>query len=308
MTLKILGTIGLLSAYPLLYYVYGPLSLTALTSAWRWLAAGVTAWLAAWTATILFPLCPAAIADQMWYAVALLMVCPAIAVLGARRPGTLVWTWFVLVPLLLVLGWPALTAWDSRLQVAPLDIEKPAIVAYGLVLIMGTGNYFRTRFSLSAVCLLVALVLLIVPFSSAAPVPFADRDGSRIWATLSLAAAFATAFLSGRRTAVAVTPLHRVWIDFRDSFGIVWAKRAMDRINVAAENEHWPVRLELDGFHPLNHTGSRTPRTDVEEHIEHTMRWLLRRFVDSEWIDCRIRKDAPASVAISTEKSSSASS
>jgi hypothetical protein len=305
---RILGTIGLLAAFPILYYVHPLLRSTALTSAWRWLMLGMTAWLAAWSATILFPLCPAAIADQMWYAVALLMVCPAIAVLGARRPGTRIWTWFVLVPLLLVLGWPALTAWDSRLQVAPLDITKPAIIAYGLVLVMGTGNYFRTRFSLSAFCLLVALVLLVLPFSSAAPAPIADRDRSRVWATLSLAAALATALHSGRRTLVAATPLDRVWIDFRDSFGIVWANRAMDRINAAAANEHWPVRLELDGFRPLEHTAGRTPRTDVEQHIEHTMRWLLRRFVDAEWIDQRLRKNPPASVAPSSEEASSAGS
>ena len=44
--------------------------------------------------------------DHLWYAACVLWVAPAVAVLGARRPGSGAWSGFVMVPLLLVLEWP----------------------------------------------------------------------------------------------------------------------------------------------------------------------------------------------------------
>ena len=45
--------------------------------------------------------------DQLWYWTAVLSLVPPIAVLGAKRPGSEAWNFFVLLPLVCVLGWPA---------------------------------------------------------------------------------------------------------------------------------------------------------------------------------------------------------
>ncbi len=52
----------------------------------------------------------------------------------------------------------------------------------------------------------------------------------------------------------------RVWRDFQELFGIVWMKRAMDRINIEfAEREQWPARLG-----PTVWSGVRRPPTTSE--------------------------------------------
>ncbi|MBI3468144.1 MAG: hypothetical protein HY000_34495, partial [Planctomycetes bacterium] len=42
----------------------------------------------------------------------------------------------------------------------------------------------------------------------------------------------------------------RVWLDFRDDFGFVWAKRVQDRFNAAAGQLGWPIVLGWSGFRP----------------------------------------------------------
>jgi hypothetical protein len=96
----------------------------------------------------------------------------------------------------------------------------------------------------------------------------------------------------------------RIWFDFLDQFGIVWARRIQDRINEMARREKWSVRLELDGFVDdqaiLISTRSVDPA--IETRIEHTTRWLLRRFVDTTWIDARIgANDNPISTPLSID-------
>ena len=106
------------------------------------------------------------------------------------------------------------------------------------------------------------------------------------------------------------TRFDRVWFDFFDTFGIVWGRRIQDRVNFIAQKENWPLRLELDGFvanegrapaevDPLkldpSNTSVKQPAMDQTAHeefvaarMDHTLRWLLRRFVDPGWIDERL--------------------
>ena len=82
----------------------------------------------------------------------------------------------------------------------------------------------------------------------------------------------------------------RVWNDFREMFGIVWMKRAMDRINEEfAEREQWPARLGPDGLE-WSETPTEEQRRHTEARLAYALHWLLRRFVDPEWIDRRLGK------------------
>ncbi len=105
--------------------------------------------------------------------------------------------------------------------------------------------------------------------------------------------------------------IDQLWLDFFDTFGVVWGRRIQDRVNFIAEKECWPTRLELQGFvwTDTSEEPSFQALTDevgaitdpacavTEARIEHTFRWLLRRFVDPPWIDERLGS-APTTSAV----------
>ena len=76
-----------------------------------------------------------------------------------------------------------------------------------------------------------------------------------------------------------------VWSDFRNSFGVVWSRRIMERFNQQAAEGRWEVRLETEGF-VWGADPDGVSRESAE--AERFLRWLLRRFVDDEWIDVRM--------------------
>lgn len=106
---------------------------------------------------------PSGIADQLWYGVSVVALCPWIAVLGAQRPGVRVWNAFVLIPLIAVLMWPAATLWFRGHVPADFRLELPMVIGYGLVLVMGAGNYLGTAFAPAATLVIASQILLLVP-------------------------------------------------------------------------------------------------------------------------------------------------
>jgi hypothetical protein len=169
---------------------------------------------------------------------------------------------------------------------------------------MGAGNYLGTRFALPA--LLSAAAILLVPVSMSSLHWFPESFPAGAAATLLLGIAVWMAAIAMRKAARrggnlspsptpmgegrvrATSPFDRLWNDFRDLYGIVWARRVMDRINDAAVHDGWPVRLHLHGFTGLDPAHPPSLAPDQLQQIERTLRWLLRRFVDPEWIDERI--------------------
>lgn len=264
---------------------------TTLHTSWNWAA---IASLAALAAAILdacrFP--SLNWRALLWYLATLLALCPPIAVLGARRPGARVWNWFVLLPLLAVLGWPAATVMNVTGQPGVLQLETPPILGCCLVLIMGTGNYLGTRFALAACLYFVAVGLLVLPFWTAASGWKATPGELRqialgCWGAAALAAAWAA-----RPAAERPAGIDRVWHEFRNTFGVVWSHRIQERVNAEATRERWPARLTPAGF-AWQPDATADDRRQCQPRFEHTLRWLLRRFVDEEWIDARLDPTNP---------------
>jgi hypothetical protein len=251
-------------------------------------------WTTVWGTTVLTPFVEGGVADRLWYLCSVLMLCPPIAVLGARKPGLQAWNWFVLVPLVLVLGFPALALRGSGSWTAPLQIEIPAAIGFGLVLVMGAGNYFGTRFTLAAGLSVLALILTVGSVTSSVSELFPSTVNCRIGGTICLSAAFITAASRAKRTLPISHPMNHIWIDFRDEFGIVWSKRIMDHINRIADEEHWPVRLDLQGFLPLDETAEAEDSIQANQRVEKKLRWHLRRFVEPEWIERRLKSASPS--------------
>lgn len=284
---QILAGLALVTVVPILWRGRAALRHTTLTTAWNWAAAALVLWAAAWCLTLTGTV-ERGPSDQIWYAASVAMLCPAIAVLGARRPGARVWGWFVLLPLLLVLGLPALTAWEPDFTVRPLELETPVVLGYLLVLMMGAGNYFGTRHTPSALLVAAALVLTVAPFSPTLRPAFPEADVSRAWGTICLSLAALAAVRPAARDRATLSGLDRLWIDFRDTFGIVWARRVQDRINRTADEEQWPARLQMHGLVWTRTDLDAETRSKTTARAEHTLRWLLKRFVDPEWIDERL--------------------
>lgn len=285
LTLTVLTVVPALLAVAIVGRAGPALRGTSLRLAWGWAMVAATTVSVAWIATGVAQAVPSPWDDMLWYGVAELLLCPLIAVLGARRPGVAVWNWFVLLPLLAVLGWPMAAAALAGARPDSFTLETPPMVGLYLVLVMGSGNYLGTRFSLSALFLVFAFALIIhsMPPMAHAAAP----ETLRAAAVLAVGIAAVAGWHAARRPLSTAPGPDRVWRDFRDQFGFVWAERVRERINQSASTEQWPVRLERSGF--VRRDGSPASAGDLtDQRIEHALRWLLRRFVDDPWVDRRL--------------------
>jgi hypothetical protein len=261
------------------------LSHTTLVTAWGWaLAANVLA-LGSGIVDSLLGMLPSGWGEILWYFTAIVGLCPAIAVLGARRPMSRVWNLFVIVPLLAVLGWPAMAVLlMDGLNPRELHLEAPPLAGFGLVLVMGNGNYVGTRYIWCVVLGAVGQLLLL---GSLAVETWATPTTASVIRPLGLICLSAGPILARCLMSSRDAPpagVDRVWSDFQNSFGIVWARRIMEHFNQEAHHKQWQVRLDPGG---LSHTDDSAARPRGLDEGERFMRWLLRRFVDEEWINAR---------------------
>lgn len=279
---------------PNLWQIREAIHFTTLLSAWRWAFATRWFWMAATLASAIGSPMTQGIKDQLWYAAAVMLLCPPISILGARRPGSAWWSWFIVVPLLCVMGWPAAEAWRNGVPPEPLEIDAPVVIGYAFVLVMGLGNYFGTCFTRPAILLAAAALLNVSAFWHDRPDWMPNATWSHLMATAGVIAATWWGAIGFRQRSVSLWPLERVWLDFRDTFGIVWARRVQERFNETALRSAWPVRLGPIGF--VAEAAQRVDPIAVDaatsDAMEAWLRWLLRRFVDPEWIDSRLRTPA----------------
>ena len=286
---NIVATASLITVARPLWALRKQTASTTVVSAADWAIAAWAAWIMAAATDWLPSAANTRWSDHLWYTAAVLTLTPFTAVLGARRPGTRVWTAFVILPLILVLEWPAVSSWAGSWPPRNLELEAPALAAVGLVLIMGTGNYLGTRYAWPVLGITCAVPLLLMPLTGHAFSPAWPPGAWRAAACLSLALCV---LWIGRKAPRRPPPtdLDRLWIDFRDLFGVAWAHRVQAQINATAAQEHWPVRLELHGrVQPEGISADQALSEATRVQIERALRWSLRRFVDADWIDIRLR-------------------
>jgi hypothetical protein len=173
-----------------------------------------------------------------------LTACAGIAVLGARRPGVIAWNVVVgglLAVLLVPLGqdFVAGTSWLTD------AVWKTFL---GIVLGAGTLNYLPTRLWPASLALLAACLLELAKLESS-PRPWLN--------VLAIDVAALALWLSWGLTRMARATdkgCDRLWQQFRDRFGFVWAQRVREQFNAAVQHANMDVDLAWSG--PRTKTGA----------------------------------------------------
>lgn len=232
------------------------------------------------------------------WSAAVLGVAPFVDVLGARRPQHQAWPWFVITPMILVFHWPVVAQLAASGWEAPLEIPGPFALGYLLVVLMGCGNYFGTGNTLPAILVGAGLLCLQFPAVS-------GSENMLLWLTVGLlllaTAALLTVMPNERRSLDSnedgnrkENEVNQLWSDFTDLFGMVWAKRVMDRVNQFASRESWPVRLSLFGFVDAENDSSSAPSQSMVTPSTKpivVLCWVLRRFLDREFMNRYVRDE-----------------
>ncbi|MBM3970628.1 MAG: hypothetical protein FJ302_12305 [Planctomycetes bacterium] len=261
---------------------------TSLTSAAAW-AIWFQATLTATTSvTLAKNQVPRGILDQLWYLTAVSALCPFVAVLGARRGRLLEWSLFIVMPLIVVLEWPALAQLTRCWHGQRLELEAPALIGFALVLVMALGQFFGTRYPISILTWMATWGIVGWSLRSSTAASLADRNADQRIAVFFLVQFWLAAAFETRTRPVVLFGWNRVWNDYRNFFGNLWALRLMARVNEIARRDNWPWTLTENGLSPVDPKNAIASDPDSDPRVDHTFRWLMKPFVDPEWIDKRL--------------------
>lgn len=227
-------------------------------------------------------------ASPVRYAAAVTVLCPMMAVLGAKRPQDRAWQW-VVAALVATLWLPAAsTAFVHRGESMHLS---PAWLAFVAVLVLlGPLNYLPTRNWLAALLAAAGQGVLFAPYAAS------SAWSHQGWTEPVSLAAFllATGLVWLRVWRIQSTPvdaqrgllgeLDAAWLRFRDAFGAFWAVRVMQRVNQGVESAGPPVVLRWDGWRGRDAAATEQPSDRPGElsvaRARKSIDTVLRRFVD----------------------------
>jgi hypothetical protein len=256
---------------------------TTLVAAWWWSCGSlfclcaVECWLAFQATT--------AWHSHLRYAATVTTFWPLIALLGARRPQDRAWQLIVISLWVIVL----LPAGEAILYTpeAPFELTGAwQVFVLGLALV-GLANALPTRRWRSAVALFVGQMLLLAPNLSWEQALLAGSkfEPTAVGMGLVVAALVLDALLRPRRRPAHA--LDRVWLDYRDAFGLLWSLRVAERFNAASRQLHWGIRLRWRGLDVEEGSNCVEIPPATLAAARQNLEMLLRRFVSSEWFSTR---------------------
>ena len=257
---------------------------TTLRAPWWWAATSLLAVAASETAIAVFQSSQTAGAAQLRLAASTTAFLPRVALLGAKRPQDRAWQ-FIVLAFWLMLALPAGQAWLLRPEYPPVMHGLWSCFVL-LLAVFGVTNYLPTRFWPAALLVAAGQIVLHWPYL---PLTSGTQpDGWSLWGLGLLASAFVTAVVIGRRRRPQGDPLDRLWIDFRNQYGVVWGLRVAERINASAMTRGWDVSLGWQGFSTQFGGSIEVIPPAVRAELEAAVRTVLRRFVSAHWIDERL--------------------
>jgi hypothetical protein len=253
---------------------------TTLTGAWWWTLAAIVAWscVELWVSLL-----PGITAGQspLLLAATTLSFCPIVALLGAKRPQHAAWNLVVLSLWAIV----ALPAAESILLRPGQPPEMGDARGWFVWVLIGIGpiNFVPTRYWLASLLVAAGQIAGLSPHLAMIGWTEISHAGSAglVLCILGVAAAE----IARRRPNGVANSLDRIWLDFRDTFGLLWGLRVQERVNAAAAQFGWGIELMWRGFRKED-SGAALPATEasVEPELQSTLKGLLRRFVSDRWI------------------------
>ncbi|WP_254507773.1 hypothetical protein [Anatilimnocola floriformis] len=212
-------------------------------------------------------------------------LCPFVALIGAKRPQHSAWSFVVLA----LWGMIALPAAEVLLLNPGQDLEFNSIRSWFLLALIlgGMCNFLLTRYFLGSFLLGMGQLFWLgrwLPWS------FQPYLASREWAGLfCVSTAVIAAWWVSRSPTRAPNDYDRLWFDFRDTFGLFWSLRLIERVNDAARQAGWDFDLGWGGFRTKSSfepLGKLEPET--AEALRNCLQGSLRRFVSNEWMAERL--------------------
>jgi hypothetical protein len=259
---------------------------TTLIDAWWWAAGALVLWCATEVAAALQP--PGGTAGWVQPARLLaisLSLCPMIAVMGAKRPQHGPWN-FVVLSLFAIVALPAAEAFFLKPGQRVVVGDARSWFLWILVL-LGPINYVPTRFWLAALLVAAGQIIALSPHLALIQRAIVAQ-GELVGLVFCAAGLLAAWTASGSAKRVA-SPGDRLWLDFRDCFGLFWGLRVQERVNAAALSSGWGWELAWQGF-VCRTNGKQAAESEgaKEPAVWSTLKGLLRRFVSNEWIAERL--------------------
>lgn len=218
-----------------------------------------------------------------------LTCCPAMALLGAKRPQHRVWQ-AIVASLAVVLAMPAVSASVLRPGMPP-DVHPLERGLLGLLLAVGWMNFAGTRHGVAASLIFVGQVIFarpVLPLLEAA----AGSDPRLETAGVCLAAAGAGLALVQSALLPARSPGHGTlaatletpFLALRESLGAAWALRIAERFNQLAALRGWPCRLAFRGLEMGRRPADPAADAAWQRDAVRAFGALARRFATPAWI------------------------
>ncbi len=265
--------------------------------AWNWMLAALTALLTHSIASIpQFKFGDAVISSTAYFAATMLLT-PLVTILGARRPGISAWHWFVVLPMVLVLQWPAISQLSGNHWRAPIELSAPSLMGIVVVLVMSAGTLLGTSSSIFAILYSSGIIFLLMSVTNLAWGKTAFTPLSTVLVLLALWTARRNLIHKLRQLDTSKNASQRtqaVWNLFSCLHGFAWMRRVQDRVNQFGPRERWNVQLTALGFrrsigaHNQELTSDRLQDIDPgDEELTQPVEafiWVLARFADEVWL------------------------
>jgi len=226
---------------------------------------------------------------------AALSMCPAMSLLGAKRPQHGVWQ-LIVASLVMILLLPVLATTLAR----PGGVPDVHLLGRGFLVMLslvGWMNFVTTSRGSAATLVTCGQLVVLRGFlplvdsepafpptasASASLAASIDSTGCLLVAAGGLLALLPT---RGPRNppspgtfAASVAP---AFLGFRETLGAAWTLRVMERFDAIATSRNWPCRLRFGGIDPADAPLDGPWQRDARR----ALAALLRRFVSPEWLD-----------------------
>ena len=235
-------------------------------------------------------------------AVVSLSLCPAMSLLGAKRPQHGVWQ-LIVATLAVVLAMPAASALLMRPGSLP-DLHLLERCFMPLLVLVGWMNFAGTWRAAAVSCIAAAQLLLLRGFlpgvaldgaMNAATAVGTDAAAAGLLLVGALLAAVQACTSRGGRTRrgdprrgdQGSTSGHAVaaiidpsFLALRETLGAAWILRIAERFNTVAAARGWPCRLRFGGLESGGDPGDTFWHHDALR----AFRALARRFVSDAWL------------------------